>query len=76
MNTGVKRIFFAQAIRALAYGFGSVLLGVSLDARGWSSIEVGLVLTSVRRRCRDHVDRQLVLSVTGSASADSMPGCM
>jgi MFS family permease len=47
VNTDVKRIFFAQAIRALAYGFGSVLLGVSLDTRGWSSTEVGLVLTSV-----------------------------
>ncbi len=47
MNADVKRIFFAQALRALAYGFGSVLLGVSLDARGWSSTEVGIVLTSV-----------------------------
>src|SRR2546427_5014492 len=47
MNPDVRRIFLAQGLRALAYGFGSVLLGVWLDARGWSSTEVGLLLTGV-----------------------------
>lgn len=47
MNSDVRRIFVAQALRALAYGFGSVLLGLTLEARGWSSTEVGLLLTAV-----------------------------
>jgi MFS family permease len=37
----------AQALRALAYGFGSVLLGKTLDERGLSSVQVGLVLAAV-----------------------------
>ncbi len=47
MNPDVRRIFIAQALRALVYGFGSVLLGVTLDARGWSSTQVGLLLTAI-----------------------------
>src|SRR5262245_36117223 len=43
----VSRILGAQALRAFAYGFGAVLLGVTLDERGLSSIQVGLVLTAV-----------------------------
>ncbi len=47
MNPDVRRVFLAQALRALVYGFGSVLLGVSLESRGWSSARVGLLLTAV-----------------------------
>ncbi len=36
-----------QALRAFAYGFAAVWLGVTLDRRGLSSAEVGLVLTAV-----------------------------
>jgi len=47
MNPDVGRVFFAQALRALVYGFGSVLLGASLDTRGWSSTQVGALLTAI-----------------------------
>lgn len=47
MNADVQRIFLAQALRAFAYGFGAVLLGVSLEASGWSSGRVGLLLTAI-----------------------------
>jgi MFS family permease len=42
-----RRIVLAQALRAFAYGFGAVLLGVTLHQRGYRPVEVGLVLTSV-----------------------------
>ena len=42
-----RRVLLAQALRALAYGFGSVLLGVTLDERGLSSTEAGLVIAAV-----------------------------
>ena len=47
MNAAVRRIFLAQALRAFAYGFGAILLGVSLEASGWSSGRVGLLLTAI-----------------------------
>jgi len=47
MNADVRRIFAAQALRAFAYGFGAILLGVSLEAKGWSSGRVGLLLTAI-----------------------------
>ena len=47
MNPDVRRIFVAQALRAFAYGFGAVLLGVSLEASGWSSGRVGVLLTCI-----------------------------
>ena len=47
MNPDIGRIFAAQAFRAAAYGFTSVFLGISLNARGWSSARVGLLLTAV-----------------------------
>jgi len=47
MNPDVRRIFLAQALRAFAYGFGAVLLGVSLEESGWSSGQVGLLLTAI-----------------------------
>jgi MFS family permease len=39
-----RRILAVQALRAFAYGLGSVLIGVSLSRRGFSGAEVGLVL--------------------------------
>jgi MFS family permease len=42
-----RRIFLAQALRAFGYGFGAVLLGVTLRQRGYSPPLVGLVLTAV-----------------------------
>lgn len=47
MTGDARRILAAQALRALAYGFGSVLLGASLEAKGWSTTRVGLLLTFV-----------------------------
>jgi MFS family permease len=47
MNADVRRVFLAQALRALVYGFGSVMLGASLEARGWSTTSVGLLLTAI-----------------------------
>lgn len=47
MNADVRRIFLAQTVRAFAYGFGAVMLGVTLDEQGWSGTEVGVLLTSV-----------------------------
>ncbi len=47
MSADVRRILLAQALRASAYGFGSVLLGVSAEARGWSSAQVGLLFTAI-----------------------------
>jgi MFS family permease len=42
-----RRILGAQALRAFAYGFGAVLLGVTLRQRGYSPALVGVVLTAV-----------------------------
>jgi len=42
-----RRILTAQALRAFIYGFGAILLGVTLNQRGYSSTQVGLVLTVV-----------------------------
>jgi len=47
MAGDVRRILIAQGLRAFAYGFGSVLLGASLEARGWSTFQVGGLLTAV-----------------------------
>jgi MFS family permease len=47
MSSDARRILVAQALRGLIYGFASVLLGVSLQERGWSSARVGLLLTGV-----------------------------
>ncbi|MDA8040616.1 MAG: MFS transporter [Actinomycetota bacterium] len=47
LPSDARRILTAQALRAFAYGFGAVLLGVTLAQRGYSSTEVGLVLTTV-----------------------------
>jgi MFS family permease len=47
LPSDARRILWAQALRAFAYGFGAVLLGSTLDHRGFSSGEVGLVLAAV-----------------------------
>lgn len=47
MTSDVRRIFIAQGLRAFAYGLGSVLLGLTLEAKGWSTTEVGALLTAV-----------------------------
>jgi predicted MFS family arabinose efflux permease len=41
----LRIILAVQALRALLYGFGSVLIGASLAAAGYSDAKVGLVLT-------------------------------
>lgn len=47
VSTDVRRILAAQACRAFAYGFASVLLGVSLAQNGWSPGRVSLLLTAI-----------------------------
>lgn len=43
----VRLIFSVQAIRAFLYGFGSILIGASLAAGGFSAAEVGIVFTAM-----------------------------
>lgn len=45
MNTDGRRVVAARAIRTFGYGFTSVLLGVTLTAAGFSTLQVGLLLT-------------------------------
>ncbi len=45
MNTDGRRIVAARAIRTFGYGFTSVLLGVTLTAAGFSTVQVGLLLS-------------------------------
>jgi predicted MFS family arabinose efflux permease len=47
VNPDVRKILVAQGLRALVYGFGSVLLGASLKERGWSTGRVGLLLSAI-----------------------------
>ena len=47
MSTDARRILALQALRAFAYGLGSVLIGVTLARRGLSGFEVGLVLAAL-----------------------------
>jgi MFS family permease len=42
-----RRILAVQALRAFAYGLGSVLIGVTLARRGLSGFEVGIVLAAL-----------------------------
>ncbi|MFN2614756.1 MAG: MFS transporter [Actinomycetota bacterium] len=46
-SSDARTILAAQAVRAFAYGFGAVLLGTSLEARGYSNARAGIVLTGV-----------------------------
>jgi predicted MFS family arabinose efflux permease len=43
----LRTIFAIQALRALLYGFGSVLIGASLAKAGYSDAKVGLVFTAM-----------------------------
>jgi len=43
----LRRILAVQALRAFAYGFGTVILGESLAAAGLSTVQVGWVLTAM-----------------------------
>lgn len=45
INSDGWRIIAARALRTFGYGFTSVLLGVTLNAAGFSTIQIGLLLT-------------------------------
>lgn len=47
MSRDTRRILLAQGLRAFAYGFTSVLLGVTLEASGWSPAKVGWLLAAI-----------------------------
>jgi MFS family permease len=47
LSADARRILVAQALRAFGYGATAVLLGVSLDERGLSGVQSGIVLTAV-----------------------------
>jgi MFS family permease len=47
LSTDTRRILTAQGLRAFAYGLGAVLLGATLERRGFSSRQVGLLLGAV-----------------------------
>ncbi|TMK63918.1 MAG: MFS transporter [Actinobacteria bacterium] len=47
LSADARRVLAAQGVRAFAYGFGSVLLGVTLHQRGFSSTDAGVVLAAV-----------------------------
>ncbi len=50
LTADARRILAIQALRAFSYGFGSVVLGVSLAASDLSGTEVGIVLARDARR--------------------------
>jgi hypothetical protein len=43
----LRRLYHLQALRAFAYGLGSVMLGASLAREGYTGLEVGLVFGSL-----------------------------
>jgi predicted MFS family arabinose efflux permease len=47
LSSDARRIIAAQGARALAYGLGSVLIGLTLADRGLSNAAVGVVLASL-----------------------------
>ena len=47
LTDDARRLIAVQATRALAYGLGSVLIGVTLAGRGYSDAAVGLILASL-----------------------------
>jgi MFS family permease len=47
LTADARRILAVQALRAFAYGLGSILIGVTLARRGLSGFEVGLVLAAL-----------------------------
>ena len=44
LGADARRILLVQALRAFAYGLGSVLIGVTLADLGFSGVEVGVVI--------------------------------
>jgi MFS family permease len=47
LSGDARRILAVQALRAFAYGLGSVVIGVTLARRGLSGFDVGLVLAAL-----------------------------
>ena len=47
LTADARRILAVQALRAFAYGLGSILIGVTLARRGLSGFEVGIVLSAL-----------------------------
>ncbi|MBA2425179.1 MAG: MFS transporter [Actinobacteria bacterium] len=47
LTADARRIVWAQGARAVAYGLGSVLIGVTLADRGLSGAQAGVVLTAL-----------------------------
>jgi predicted MFS family arabinose efflux permease len=47
LNPDARKILCVQALRAFAYGLGSVLIGVTLEREGLSGVVVGVVLGSL-----------------------------
>jgi predicted MFS family arabinose efflux permease len=47
VESDLRRLLAVQAIRAFLYGFGTVVLGTALVRRGFSSVEIGLLLTAM-----------------------------
>lgn len=47
LSADARRILTVQALRAFAYGLGSVLVGVTLERRGLSGVEIGIVLAGI-----------------------------
>jgi MFS family permease len=47
LSADARRILAVQALRAFVYGLGSVLIGVALERRGLSGLQVGLVLAAL-----------------------------
>ena len=43
----LRRIYAIQALRAFVYGFGSVLLGASLERSGFSGAQVGFIFAAL-----------------------------
>jgi MFS family permease len=47
LSVDARRLLAVQALRAFAYGLGSVLIGVTLERRGLTGFEVGAVLAAL-----------------------------
>jgi len=45
INSDGWRVIMARALRSFGYGFTSVLLGVTLNAAGFSTVQIGFLLT-------------------------------
>jgi len=46
LTPDARRILLIRALRAFPYGFGSVMLGFSLESAGFSGTQVGIILTA------------------------------